>query len=595
MKKIHFFLSSVGVLAFTDVFLVHDAAWLVRHGTGLRFYVNWAVSTLFLAAALWLVRAGLARWKASEVMRRFKGQVCVCLWTVTAALVALPALAQLAHFKVYNDTIRPNGFDFAAKNAMETMTYFFDLISLPRMFLAVVGLAAGLILLARSVDSCAPRRPLLSRTGLAVCSLLVCGLLPAGAYNWYSVALYQNSVYAFYGTLLESFSIRFGAFAFQKPTVPPDARTARDLPNIIWVVGESAARSHMQIYGYRRPTTPKLQALLDDGTLVRFDDMLAVGNKTMLSLPYMLFGLEGPDPKGRIYSHPSIFNYAKARGMRTAFFSAQDIRWYNFDKLVVDNSLDVVRPGPEFSANVTVRTGADDHDVIRKGVLPFVTETSAPFFLVYQMNGSHYPYADHSPPWAKIFLPEGEPNSRNAYDNSVRYSDSALAELVENVRRQKPNTWIFFVSDHGQSIADGRESKAQFHAGYDADVIVVPSFVVPPVTLLPNELATLRENAKGPTSQSDIFATVLDIFDATPIRPIDGLSWRVPVPPDRVRICSEFMPTFSNNPNAAYVDENRRIFRLDFTKMQVFDDQNNLHSRISELDKSILKVLERRL
>jgi hypothetical protein len=55
------------------------------------------------------------------------------------------------------------------------------------------------------------------------------------------------------------------------------------------------------------------------------------------------------------------------------------------------------------------------------------------------------------------------------------------------------------------------------------------------------------------------------------------------------------MPTFSNNPNAAYVDENRRIFRLDFTKMQVFDDQNNLHSRISELDKSILKVLERRL
>ena len=51
------------------------------------------------------------------------------------------------------------------------------------------------------------------------------------------------------------------------------------------------------------------------------------------------------------------------------------------------------------------------------------------------------------------------------------------------------------------------------------------------------------------------------------------------VPRERVRLCSEFMPTISNNPNAAYVDDQARIHKLDFTRMQVFDADDNLLSR----------------
>ncbi|NYT28473.1 MAG: hypothetical protein H0A76_11785 [Candidatus Thiodubiliella endoseptemdiera] len=61
--------------------------------------------------------------------------------------------------------------------------------------------------------------------------------------------------------------------------------------------------------------------------LIKYTNALSIGTHTRLSVPYMLVGIEGIDPKGRIYQTPSVFNYAKARGYTTAFISAQDTRW----------------------------------------------------------------------------------------------------------------------------------------------------------------------------------------------------------------------------------------------------------------------------
>lgn len=587
MSKRSAFFLSLFLFTLVDVFLVHDTAWLLRHGTGVRFYINLIFSLLFLGSWLWFARATVFSVRTPLSVRRAG-------WVLVIVLTCIPALVQLGHFKVYNDVIRPNGFDFAVKNTMETASYFVDLSSFPRMSLAALGWALALWTFARSVpDTLQPRR-LKNTFTTSLSFVMVALLIPFGAYNWYSVSLYQNSVYAFYGTLLETVSIRFGAYTIDKPHVPASTVPADDLPNILWVVGESAVKSRMQIYDYNRPTTPRLLEHYEKGDLLRFTNMLAVGNKTMLSLPYMLFGLEGPDPKGRIYRRPSIFNYAKARGMQTGFVSAQDIRWYRFDKLIVDKSLDVVRSGPEYSANVTVRNGADDLKVVNEGLVPFIKDAKKPFLLMYQMNGNHYPYGEHSPKEFKKFLPEPHPNSRNAYDNSMLYTDTALDLLIDAVRREKPNTWIFFVSDHGQALALD-DDDTRFHSGYADDVILVPFFVMPPPGTPAKTLRTLRANENGPASQADIFATIMDIIGMEPIRQIDGLSIRAPLPEDRIRFCSEFMPTFSNNPNAAYMDAKKGMVRLDFTRMQVYDRDDNLLSHINELDERVLKILEQRL
>lgn len=575
-------------LAALDLLLVHDATWLTRYGTGIRFAANYSASCVWIACVLAVARASILRSRTGRAL--------------ALAALAAPFVAELTHFHVYRSAIDVLGFDFAAQNKAETFSYFLEHAPVPKIVLVIAGLVFALRLVSPApkdalAESESPARPRAPRVWahhamVALASAVALSLPPAAASNWYSVSLFQNGVFSFYVTWIEHLAMKRGPHAVKRPPMPKYGKGTRGLPNVIWVIGESAAKSHMGIYGYDRPTTPRLEALARTGRLLAFDDVVAVGNKTMLSVPYTLFGLEGPDPDGRIFRSPSIFNYAKARGLRTGFVSAQDIRWYRFDKLVVDGSIDTVLPGPEFASNVTVRDGADDLDVLEKGVFPFARKANAegsPFFLVYQMNGSHYPYSTHSPARFKRFLPEGEPNSRNAYDNSIAYTDETLGALFSWVDAHLEDTWVFYVSDHGQDLRGG--SVSAFHAGYGDAVIKPPMFAFHTGA----GLATLRHNARAPLSQVDLFATTLDLLDVEPAYPIDGTSLFEPIPADRVRICSEFMPTFSNNPNAALISPGKGTLKLDFRRGQVTDENERVIMRIEDLDSAVTEILRRRM
>jgi glucan phosphoethanolaminetransferase (alkaline phosphatase superfamily) len=95
---------------------------------------------------------------------------------------------------------------------------------------------------------------------------------------------------------------------------------------------------------------------------------------------------------------------------------------------------------------VNVSIGADDHRVLERGVLPYLaraTQKLQPILLVTQMSGSHPPFAAQVPQELKPFLPEPSPNSVNAYDNTVWYTDLYLHRLVQAVRDQRPGAWVF--------------------------------------------------------------------------------------------------------------------------------------------------------
>lgn len=46
------------------------------------------------------------------------------------------------------------------------------------------------------------------------------------------------------------------------------------IPFVVFVLGESACRNHMQIYGCSLDTTPKLRELQQQGRLYVFDDVI---------------------------------------------------------------------------------------------------------------------------------------------------------------------------------------------------------------------------------------------------------------------------------------------------------------------------------
>jgi hypothetical protein len=96
-------------------------------------------------------------------------------------------------------------------------------------------------------------------------------------------------------------------------------------------------------------------------------------------------------------------------------------------------------------------------------------------------------------------------------------------------------------------------------------VVHNPLIVIPPE----GRREDLAQNETAPVSQADIFATLLDLLSIGPVRPVDGLSLLRPVPAGRLRICSEYMPTFHNNPTAVLFLPDFRFYKIDFTKKSV--------------------------
>jgi lipid A ethanolaminephosphotransferase len=86
--------------------------------------------------------------------------------------------------------------------------------------------------------------------------------------------------------------------------------------------------------------------------------------------------------------------------------------------------------------------------------------------LVMHQNGSHGPaYALRSPPAYKRFQPECTSSHlpdcsveavRNAYDNSIAYTDHVLAATIAWLKAQSGyDSALLYVADHGESLGEG--------------------------------------------------------------------------------------------------------------------------------------------
>jgi hypothetical protein len=254
----------------------------------------------------------------------------------------------------------------------------------------------------------------------------------------------------------------------------------------------------------------------------------------------------------------------------------------------VDQDLDYIRDGNDYSPSVRVSKGADDLVVLEKGILPYLREVKAPFLLVIQMDGSHYPYTDHCPPEYKKFLPEKSKNDVNAYDNTLVYSDIYLNKLIETVHQKDKNAWIFFSPDHGQEFGG---DDGFFNESYSKNVIYNPLLVLPPYSAF----AKIKVNVNRPVSQADIMATILDLINVKPVKPIDGLSLLEPIDPSRLRICSKYMPTSRNKPSAVLVFADLSYLFIEFEKERVTLADGRTIVPYSQLETPFQALFNRRL
>jgi glucan phosphoethanolaminetransferase (alkaline phosphatase superfamily) len=228
----------------------------------------------------------------------------------------------------------------------------------------------------------------------------------------------------------------------------------------VLVIGESARHDHFGILGYERDTTPGLKNIKDVFAF-RAESCQSV---TFTSIECML------SHKSReefdIYdNYESALSILRKLGFKTAWLGTQ-----NCIKM-----LDFINGGFYQEPEILILSqhfGVANYFKHDKDLLPylkhFLTTKDKRKMIVLHTYGSHWNYSQRYPDEFDYWQPSSKFENRvfdyspndigedvlvNAYDNSIRYTDDFLKNVIEILKPY--NSFMIYVSDHGQSLGEG--------------------------------------------------------------------------------------------------------------------------------------------
>lgn len=261
-------------------------------------------------------------------------------------------------------------------------------------------------------------------------------------------------------------------------TLSSDFRTS----NIVFVIGESAARKHLSLYGWNLETSPVLDQMKD--SLYVFTDALASSQTTADNIPRLLTFMKDSDLDREWYEFPTIVALYKKLGYTTAWISNQERSgvWNNISSALSAEADLIDYVGSEDS---------EDHLLTKydEALLPplksFLEEKGGRKFAVVHLMGSHTEYFRRYPPDREFFNADMEISIRYPatykrssmkraaqYDNSIRYTDSVVGEMIREIAYLKQPSLLVYVSDHGEDVYDSGN-----FCGRDKNSVEVP-FVI---------------------------------------------------------------------------------------------------------------------
>jgi arylsulfatase A-like enzyme len=340
------------------------------------------------------------------------------------------------------------------------------------------------------------------------------------------------------------------------------AKQARKAPNIVLVTVDSLAADHMSLYGYQRPTTPRLDRIAQQATV--FERFYANSNFTTPSVHAIMHGLRPWSSrvlqlKSQIDAKLATQNLAarvRASGYQT--FAVATNRVASPSHVRIARWIDTVaqRQGPWLlrALYLTPRWAWATWDL---GILPDILlalrvdagpssepprynarlalakaeemvarrEPGRPFFLWVHVFEPHYPYAapppfvgqfdagsekrtagDSMPP--RYFMARRDPSFpalyAARYDEAILYVDQQIGDFVEwlDTEGVLADTLLVITADHGESFIKGYGQ----HAGpmLFNSLIHVPLIVKEPLQRTGRRVPALGE-------QIDLMPTLLDL------------------------------------------------------------------------------------
>jgi glucan phosphoethanolaminetransferase (alkaline phosphatase superfamily) len=289
------------------------------------------------------------------------------------------------------------------------------------------------------------------------------------------------------------------------------------------VIGESTRASSLQLNGYERETTP---LLAQTPGLLSFKNVISPAPATILSVPILLTPTNA-STLWEAYRTPSILNVYKAAGYRVYWLSVQPKNglWESRNTIF---SADAHESKFLVGKTSLAASVALDSDLIPE-VQKILARGEPKVLFVLHTMGSHLNYEDRYPPEFNRFpadpkvcaqarthvypLKMVNEHMRNAYDNTICFTDSVLHQLIEIMAKERGVTSLYYVSDHGENGAEA-VVLPWGHGNLTTEVLHVPLLVwLSPEyqAARPRQSAALRDHVELPTSSDSTFHTMLDL------------------------------------------------------------------------------------
>ncbi len=277
----------------------------------------------------------------------------------------------------------------------------------------------------------------------------------------------------------------------------------------VYVIGEASRAANWELYGYERPTNPRLLAMGD--RVVVFRNMLTQSNTTHKSVPMILSSVRTNehDELFRRKGLPALFNEA---GFRTWFLSNQSPQGAMIDNLARDADSLIYIGNPRYDMQLL--------DTMKRIV---AADTENDLLFILHCYGSHFSYHQRYPREVAYFLPDDDVAIErqhkqkiwNAYDNSIRYTDQFLASMIDYLASLDACSALLYSSDHGEDMLDD-ERERFLHASptttcWQLHIASLAWFSDEYRREFPEQSAAAAGHENAPATTHALFQTIADI------------------------------------------------------------------------------------
>jgi glucan phosphoethanolaminetransferase (alkaline phosphatase superfamily) len=293
--------------------------------------------------------------------------------------------------------------------------------------------------------------------------------------------------------------------------LPTTAPVEASAPSILLLLGESLRRDALCL-------TPspscRVSPELDEAAPERigYARAFSVASCTELVSTALFSGLPITASPGELAKAPLLWDYAKARGYRTAYIGSQNLLYQQADLFLRRSRIDLVREARDRAKDASIDEGSPDEATTAEA-LDFL-EGDGPAFVVIHYSNTHVPY--RQAPGFTPFPTEGPEGSKNRYRNALAHADFIVGDLLSRLRRSERarRTLVLMTSDHGEAFGEHGSSTHSFDL--HAEQIDVPLWLDAPKGTLPEDTRArlARESTSRPVTTQDLSATLLDLLGA---------------------------------------------------------------------------------